>query len=1001
MLAGLATPDPDVTQMLSAARPRSRAGGRSAQTRPPDPAKVVIQNVPDELETGERASLAGLVVDATGSTLERELEWSSTSPDVVSVEGDPPTLTGIGPGTARIRASVRGSAVGAEAGVRVIEARACTLELSATSLNLEVGEQSRIIAVPRDRRGASVAETVHWSSADSAIAAASATGIVTGHRIGTTELTATIGELHRIATVTVGAAAVTSILVSPVKATVVTGDALRIEAMPCDRRGSTLADRPVTWSSRSPGIASVTADGIVTGWAEGTVEIVAVCEDVSAVVSLRIEAPAVTRLELEGVPAEIRPGQRFRLAATAVNTRDEKSAAAAEWKSSRSRVASVTRDGVVETHRPGRAVVAARSGTLEAKAELNVLPALQPVVPARKPESGGRTRRIAAGVLSIAAVLAALVFTIQSIQANATPEDQPGVTEDQQSGTAEGTTTGDPPVAVAEEDSSTASPDTGTGREQDIGEPGRGGAIPILVLDAPSRQIAVGDSMVVEAEFRGPTTATAGQRLTWATSDARIATVSAAGLVRGVSAGEVRITAGNAATADTVMVRVSPRRVAVRRVEVTPVAPSVMVGETISLTVRTLDDEGQPLADRNVAWTSSNRQVATVDGGTGMVTGLRPGNAVITAESEAAQTSITLRVADPPAPPPVQPTDSAGGRDPEPLRFASVSAGGGTCASVVDGPALCWGFGNEGTQPAENGFDALVAGWGHRCGLRSGQAFCWGANDHGQIGDGTTTAHSTPTPVAGGGRFVQIAAGEFHTCAIDGQGAAHCWGENDVGQLGTGSARDSPTPARVDEATPFVAIATGRAHTCALDGGSRAWCWGDGLNGQIGNGMTQHQREPVPVRTDDRFRMIAAGGDFTCGLTVGGKAMCWGNNNDGQLGDTRNRLRDEPRDVARETEFQSITTGRHHACALSTDGRVYCWGANGRGQLGTGTTSANSAPSPVEGPVRFTAVTAGNLHTCGLARDGAVYCWGDNSFGQIEQGGAPNHTTPFAIRMTR
>ncbi|HEV8151175.1 MAG TPA: Ig-like domain-containing protein [Gemmatimonadales bacterium] len=103
-------------------------------------------------------------------------------------------------------------------------------------------------------------------------------------------------------------------------------------------------------------------------------------------------------------------------------------------------------------------------------------------------------------------------------------------------------------------------------------------------------------------------------------------------------------------------------------------------------------------------------------------------------------------------------------------------------------------------------FAALSAGDNHTCGITTaGAAYCWGLNSSGQLGDGTTTQRLTPVPVAGGLTFAMsgfpysgtLSAGRNHTCGVTTGAAVYCWGANDHGQLGNGSTLDSAVPVRV------------------------------------------------------------------------------------------------------------------------------------------------------------------------------------------------------------
>jgi hypothetical protein len=84
----------------------------------------------------------------------------------------------------------------------------------------------------------------------------------------------------------------------------------------------------------------------------------------------------------------------------------------------------------------------------------------------------------------------------------------------------------------------------------------------------------------------------------------------------------------------------------VASVTVIPGSATVHVGAAYSVqfSAEPRDGAGNLLSGRSVVWTSSNQSVATVDAGTGVVTGVAPGSATITATSEgvAGTSSVTV-----------------------------------------------------------------------------------------------------------------------------------------------------------------------------------------------------------------------------------------------------------------------------------------------------------------------------------------------------------------------
>ena len=79
------------------------------------------------------------------------------------------------------------------------------------------------------------------------------------------------------------------------------------------------------------------------------------------------------------------------------------------------------------------------------------------------------------------------------------------------------------------------------------------------------------------------------------------------------------------------------------RITLEPEEVAVVAGDTVRVRARVLNDRAQPISDAVVTWSSSDPAVATVDA-TGLVTGLKEGNASLTATSGPATTTAPLAV---------------------------------------------------------------------------------------------------------------------------------------------------------------------------------------------------------------------------------------------------------------------------------------------------------------------------------------------------------------------
>lgn len=273
----------------------------------------------------------------------------------------------------------------------------------------------------------------------------------------------------------------------------------------------------------------------------------------------------------------------------------------------------------------------------------------------------------------------------------------------------------------------------------------------------------------------------------------------------------------------------------------------------------------------------------------------------------------------------------------------------------------------------------VSAGDRHTCGITpTARLFCWGSDAAGQLGDGgTNTDRGAPVEVAGGRRtWVEVSAGAVHTCARTVNGDLWCWGSDFWGQLGNGGANsDVGTPVQVTGGSgPWADVSAGYEHTCGVSRARHLWCWGKDGSGRLGDD------DPVADRTTPTevagagadWRTVTAGVFHSCAIKTTGRLFCWGVDSAGQLGDGLPLAeRHTPVEVVGgRTDWTMVDLGRSHTCGLQRTGALSCWGWDDAGQLGDDAANTDqSAPAPVAGgALRWTSVSVGGYHSCAARR---------------------------------
>lgn len=291
---------------------------------------------------------------------------------------------------------------------------------------------------------------------------------------------------------------------------------------------------------------------------------------------------------------------------------------------------------------------------------------------------------------------------------------------------------------------------------------------------------------------------------------------------------------------------------------------------------------------------------------------------------------------------------------------------------------------------------------------------CFGLNSEGQLGNGTTTSTSVPTPVLGLNDVKEIKLSQGDTaatnenspfaCALTASSQLFCWGSNAYGQMGQGSLAQtiytSPVQVPLSNVSAFD---LGRTHACAVSG-SRLYCWGDNRSGQLLNGTRTSVLSPTLTTINGTVVSVGAAAQASCAIMNTGQVLCSGNNIYGQLGTAPN-LFDFLTTTLNPTPTNPLTSkpsvidgGASHFCALfPAEGlqKVQCVGYGAFGQIGDGANTLSSGNYEVSLNANHASqISVGLQSSCFIKKSpiaaAIAGCYGDGSFGQLGNGSSAN-----------
>ena len=378
------------------------------------------------------------------------------------------------------------------------------------------------------------------------------------------------------------------------------------------------ANKKVTWESSNAAIASVDANGKVTGVKAGEATITVTTEDGGKTATCKVTVSdkeiKVTGVKLNKSETSLLVGGNETLTATVLP--EDATNQNVTWKSDKPEIATVDANGKVTAVKVGEATITVTTEDGGKTATCKVTVSETSVAVTGVTLNKAETSIFVGGSETLTATVAPADATNQKVTWKS---DKPEIATVDANGKVTGVKAGEATITVTTEDGGKTATCKVTVKPNLVSE-----------ITLAALAIYVGESKAVTATVKPDDTT--NKELTWKSSDESIATVDATGKVTGVKIGTTTITAtardGSGVSGSCTVTVLSH----VKKVTVTPA--NLTLGKNKSYTL-TATVDAQPGTDTGVTWTSSDTTIATVDA-TGKVTATdKVGTVTITATSKA------------------------------------------------------------------------------------------------------------------------------------------------------------------------------------------------------------------------------------------------------------------------------------------------------------------------------------------------------------------------------
>ena len=620
----------------------------SIAVTPPDPS----------LATGltQQFTATGTYSDHSTQNLTNQVTWASATPSLASI-----TAAGLAMGVAQGPATISASLSGVSNTTVLTVTAPALVSIAVTppdpSVAAGLTEQFTATGTYSDHSTQDLTSQVTWASAALSAASITPAGLATGVAIGPAAISATLNGVTGSTVLTVTAALLSSIAVTPSSPSLAKGLTQQFTATGTYTDNSTQnLTSEVAWTSGTPSVATITPAGLATSVGTGTSKISATLNGVTGSTVLTEQAASLVSIAVAPASPSLAAGLTQQLTATGTysdhTTHDLTSAVA--WSSDTPPVATITAAGLATGVTLGPATISATLSGVSGTTVLTVTAALLSSI-AVTPSSPNLAKGLTQPFTATG------TYTDRSTQdltsAVTWSSDTPSVATISAAGLAMGVAPGTATISAALSGVTASSVLTVTPA-----------ALVSIAVTPPDPSLVAGltEQLTATGTYSDNSTRDLTPRVSWSSDTPSVTVFS--GLAAGAATGPATILATlNGVTGSTVLTVTAATLVSIA---VTPSNPSLAKGLSQQFTATgTYSDFSTQNLTSQVTWSSATPSVATITPA-GSASGVAPGRASISAilngVSGSTRLTVTAAAAVPMATSPVTITS---------LRVAKVSLG--------------------------------------------------------------------------------------------------------------------------------------------------------------------------------------------------------------------------------------------------------------------------------------------------------------------------------------